>query len=55
MKKETFMDNEVARMFYLAEYAKKIGLNIDLLTPIQIEPIQTQIEELLKELKNGRS
>jgi hypothetical protein len=50
MGKDTFMDNEVARMFYLAEYAKKIGLNIDHLTPIQIELIQIQIEELLKEL-----
>jgi hypothetical protein len=47
MKKEGLIDNEVSRMFSLATYAKKIGLNIDDLTPIEIEPLQTQIENLL--------
>ena len=47
MKKEGLRDNEVSRMFSLATYTKKIGLNIDDLTPIEIEPLQTQIENLL--------
>ena len=46
-------DNEIARMFDLASYAKKIGLNIDHLSPNQIEPLQIQIENLLIEgIKN---
>ena len=46
-KKEELIENEVSRMFSLAVYVKKIGLNIDDLTPIEIEPLQTQIENLL--------
>jgi hypothetical protein len=54
MKKELKLkDNEIARMFALALYVKEIGLNIDHLSPIQIEPLQIQIENLLIEgIKN---
>jgi hypothetical protein len=54
MKKELKLkDNEIARMFDLASYAKKIGLNIDHLSPNQIEPLQIQVENLLIEgIKN---
>ena len=57
MKKELKLkDNEVARMYDLAQYAKKIGLDIYDFGYDELEPLQIQIENLLlegiKELKN---